>query len=103
MARGAWMQSTEDSAFAIAAAAFLTLGQIVYLLPGQATARWKLWCFAIFPLMSCLANVHVIRILAMLPMESPMHPVERLIQRAQTSFEEQLKNQSSTYAAASET
>lgn len=100
MARGAWMQTTEDSAFAVAAASFLTLGQIVYLLPGQATARWRLWCFAVFPLMSCLANVHIIRILALLPMESSMHPVERLIQRAQISFEEQLKNQSGTYAAA---
>lgn len=99
-ARGAWMQSTEDSAFALAAASFLTLGQIVYLLPGQATARWRLWCLAALPLMSCLVNVHVVRVLALLPMESPMHPVERLIQQAQTSFEEQLKNQSSTYAAA---
>lgn len=82
------------------AASFLALGQTVHILPRQAKAKLALWGFFLIPLIPYLANTHAINSLQSSLVHSQLHPVEIIIRNAKTNFEDLVRKQSQTYAAA---
>lgn len=85
-------------------ASFLTLGQIIHMLPKQARAKLTLWLFALVSLIPYLANRFTIIIAQSSIPQSfsryQQHPVEALFQNAKADFESQLQRQSRSYEAA---
>ena len=83
---------------------FIVLGQFVHMLPQQVKARYLLWIFFLVLVAPYLANTVWIEItrhsLANSFTEVQKHPVELLVQDANTKFENLLSKQSQNYTAA---
>jgi hypothetical protein len=83
------------------AAALLSLGQAVNLLPKQAKGNSPLWALALVPLLPFFANffaIYAAESSAVVHVEK--HPVEVLAREANIHFESLRQNQSNTYSAA---
>lgn len=94
--------STDLRAFSYVLASFLSLGQIIQLLPKQAKSKTLLWVFGLVPLVSYLINICIIQ------MEQPPsllthpqnHPIQKLVHKAKEDFGSLIQKQSKTYTAA---
>ena len=99
-----FMLSSEVQALSQVFASFLTLGQIVHMLPKQATARSALWVCILVSLVPYLANIFAIRnAKASVPPSfghSQKHPVEALMHKGKADLERLLQTQSKNYTAA---
>ncbi|KAK3322617.1 hypothetical protein B0H66DRAFT_581699 [Apodospora peruviana] len=102
-----FMQSTDFQALSQVAVSFLTLGQVIYMLPKQAKARSTLWVFALVSLVPYMTNIFAIRSAessappwSASSSGSEPHPVAALIHSAQHDFDDMLKRQSQNYTAA---
>ncbi|KAE8339936.1 hypothetical protein BDV24DRAFT_164822 [Aspergillus arachidicola] len=80
-ARNLSMLSSDTQAFLHILASLLTLGQVIYMLPGQAKSRSAL--------IAQSSNI-----------SSGQHPIEALIHSAQADFDRMLRKQSQNYTAA---
>ncbi|KAI0111236.1 hypothetical protein GGR51DRAFT_509421 [Nemania sp. FL0031] len=99
--RNPFAQQTDSRALMTVIASLVSLGQTVYLLPKQATAKLRLWALALIPLLPYLVNLIAIQLAqssAVVHIEE--HPVEVLIREAKANFEGLLRNQSDSYSAA---
>ncbi|KAI0906990.1 hypothetical protein F4823DRAFT_626680 [Ustulina deusta] len=96
--RSPFTQQTDTRALMTVTASLISLGQIIYLLPKQATSRLALWALAAIPLLPYLSNLAAIQLAqssALIHVEK--HPVEVLIRQANARFGSLLGNQSNTY------
>lgn len=96
--------STDLRAFSYVLASFLSLGQIIQLLPKQAKSKTVLWAFGLVSLIPYLINVCTIQIeqppsLLTHPQD---HPIQKLVHKAKEDFEILIQKQSKTYTAAHE-
>lgn len=96
--------STDLRAFSYVLASFLSLGQIIQLLPKQAKSKKVLWAFGLVSLVPYLINICTIQIeqppsLLTHPQD---HPIQKLVHQAKEDFEILTQKQSKTYTAAYE-
>lgn len=96
--------STDLRAFSCVLASFLSLGQIIQLLPKQAKSKKVLWAFGLVSLVPYLINICTIQIeqppsLLTHPQD---HPIQKLVHQAKEDFEFLTQKQSKTYTAAYE-
>lgn len=103
-ARDPFTVSTDLRAFSYVVASFLSLGQIIQLLPKHAKSKSALWAFCLVSLVPYLINMFTTQIeqppsLLTHPQD---HPIHGLIQTAKEDFKSLIQNQSKTYAAAHE-
>lgn len=96
------MLSSGTQALSHVIASFLALGQVIYVLPRQAKAKSTLWAFSLFSIVPYLVNTFVIESAQSLMVHSQKHPVELLAHNAKADFEDLVRKQSQTYAAADE-
>lgn len=101
-ARDPFTISTDLRAFSYVVASFLSLGQIIQLLPKQAKSKSALWVFCLVSLVPYLINTYTITIeqprsLSAHPQD---HPIHTLIHNAKEDFETLIQNQSKTHTAA---
>lgn len=94
--------STDLRAFSYVLASFLSLGQIIQLLPKQAKSKKVLWAFGLVSLVPYLINICTIQIeqppsLLTHPQD---HPIQKLVHQAKEDFEFLTQKQSKTYTAA---
>lgn len=94
--------STDLRAFSYVLASFLSLGQIIQLLPKQAKSTSALWAFFLVSLVPYLVNLCTIQIEqpSSLMARPQDHPIQRLIQNAKEDFEILIQKQSETYTEA---
>ncbi|KAJ3571633.1 hypothetical protein NPX13_g5313 [Xylaria arbuscula] len=99
--RDPFMQPTDTRALIVALASLLSLVQVLYLLPKQAKARLTLLGLAAIPLVPYLSNLAALQLAQSSALKhAEKHPVEVLTREANANFDNLLRNQSSTYAAA---
>lgn len=96
--------STDLRAFSYVLASFLSLGQIIQLLPKQAKSKTVLWAFGLVSLVPYLINICTIQIeqppsLLTHPQD---HPIQKLVHKAKEDFEILIQKQSKTSTAAHE-
>lgn len=96
--------STDLRAFSYVLASFLSLGQIIQLLPKQAKSKTVLWAFGLVSVVPYLINICTIQIeqppsLLTHPQD---HPIQNLVHKAKEDFEILIQKQSKTYTAAHE-
>lgn len=94
--------STDLRAFSYVVATFLSLGQVIHLLPQQAKSKSALWAFCLVSLLPYLINMYTIQIEQPSPilMHPQDHPIQNLVENARRDFETLLQKQSKTYRAA---
>lgn len=94
--------STDLRAFSYVLASFLSLGQIIQLLPKQAKSTSALWAFFLVSLVPYLVNLCTIQIEqpSSLMARPQDHPIQQLIQNAKEDFESLIQKQSETYTEA---
>ncbi|KAE8371618.1 hypothetical protein BDV26DRAFT_298630 [Aspergillus bertholletiae] len=97
-ARNLWMLSSDTQAFLHVTASLLTLGQVIYGLPGQAKSRSALWVLFVVPLIPYL--IDTLRIAQSPIVSSGQHPIEALIHNARRDFDALLRKQSQNYTVA---
>ncbi|CZR51796.1 related to capsule-associated protein [Phialocephala subalpina] len=103
--RDPFMLSSEIQALSQVVASFLSLGQIVHMLPKQAKSRSILWTFILVSLVPYLANIFAIKFAQSSALSfdhSQEHPIEALIHNAKADFEHLLQRQSKNYTTACE-
>ncbi|KAK3380641.1 hypothetical protein B0T24DRAFT_697214, partial [Lasiosphaeria ovina] len=104
-AQDPFLQSTDTQALAVLAAAFLTLAQVIAMLPKQTKRKWALWALFLLPLGPYLANISAIKAAqAAAPQDwgtaEHQHPVEALMRAAREQFDQKLARQSKDFATA---
>ncbi|KAJ0119162.1 uncharacterized protein J7T55_013398 [Diaporthe amygdali] len=94
--------SSNLRAFCNVVASFLSLSQIIHMLPKQAKAKSALWAFFLVSFVPYLTNIFILQFAQ--PVSSLAHPqdhpVQNLIQNAKLDFDNLIQKQSKTYAAA---
>ncbi|KPM42758.1 hypothetical protein AK830_g3823 [Neonectria ditissima] len=98
--RNPFAQPSGTQAISHVISSFLSLGQVIGILPKQAKARSALWTFCLVPLIPYLLNTVAIRIASAPSFHTLEHPVEALIHSASRDFEDMLQKQSKSYPAA---
>ncbi|ROV95672.1 hypothetical protein VMCG_07575 [Cytospora schulzeri] len=95
-------QSSGYRAFSHVVVSFISLAQIIHMLPKQAKAKSTLWSFFLVSLVPFLMNTFAIKNaqLSSLLTHPQVHPVQSMIQNSKADFESLLQSQSKTYAAA---
>ncbi|KAI2627119.1 hypothetical protein GGS21DRAFT_545816 [Xylaria nigripes] len=99
--RDPFAQETGIRALMNVIASLVTLSQIMCFVPKASKARFTIWLVALVPILPYLTNmaaIGVARSSAVVSFEK--HPVELLIKQANDHFDDFLRNQSTTYAAA---
>jgi hypothetical protein len=96
--------STDLRAFSYVLASFLSLGQMIQMLPKQAKSTSALWAFFLVSLVPYLINLGTIQIeqppsLLTSPQDYPIH---QMIHNAKEDFENLTQRQSKTYTTAHE-
>lgn len=96
--------SSDLRAFSHVVASFLSLGQIIQMLPKQAKAKSALWAFFLVSLVPYLTNMYAIRNAQSLSLltQPQKHPIQTLVQHSKNDFEGLLQRQSKTHAVAHE-
>lgn len=94
--------SSDLRAFSYVLASFLSLGQMIQMLPRQAKLTSALWVFFLVPLIPYLLNLYTVQIEQPSPLLSRPHdhPIQKLIHNAKEDFESLTQKQSKTYAKA---
>ncbi|KAL7952051.1 glycosyltransferase family 90 protein [Trichoderma barbatum] len=98
-------ESSDFQAVAYALVSVITLGQLIALLPKQATFRLVLWSLGLASFIPLLSNLWMIREAqqsAKVYGPEREHPVESLVRSGRANFKSLLKTQSGSYKAAVE-
>ncbi|KAI3396266.1 hypothetical protein diail_12348 [Diaporthe ilicicola] len=102
--RDPFTMTSDLVAFSHVAASFLSLGQVIQILPKQAKAKSALWVFFLVSLIPYLINIYAIQTAqsSSLLTQPQEHPIQNLVQNAKGDFERLLQKQSKTYKVAHE-
>ncbi|KFY06531.1 hypothetical protein V492_07998 [Pseudogymnoascus sp. VKM F-4246] len=95
-----FVQTLDAQALSHVIASFLSLGQVIHILPRQAAAKSALWIFALASLVPFIANITAIRTAQSTLVYSQEHPIAALIHNAKADFDSLVERQSRSYTAA---
>lgn len=90
----------DAQAFSHVLASFLSLGQVIHILPRQAAAKSALWVFSLASLVPYVANTIAIQTAQSSHVYTQEHPIAALIHNAKAGFESLVERQSRNYTAA---